>query len=212
MSYNPHLDQPVTHEGASLNQATAAVIALHGRGRDPEDIMTVCRRIGIGDLAWLAPAASEGTWYPEGFMAPLEANEPALTWTRDRIATLIDEITGHGIPLERVVLLGFSQGACAVSEYAVRNPRRYGGVIVFTGGLAGPPGTRWEYGGDFEGTPAFMGGSREDEWVPFERMQETLDVLRARGALVREHFYPGKDHVVCDEEVAVARAIIADLA
>ena len=211
MSYNPHLDQPVTQEGVSLNQATAAVIAMHGRGRDPEDMLAVCRRIGLGELAWLAPAASEGTWYPQGFMAPLEENEPSLAWTRERIATLVDEVTGHGIPHERIVLLGFSQGACAVAEYAVRNARRYGGVVIFTGGLAGPPGTQWDYGGDFDATPALIGGSREDDWVPFQRMRETLDVLRATGAAVSEYFYSGKDHVVSDEEVAAARAIIESL-
>lgn len=212
MTYNPHLDMPVSHEGMPFHQAAGAVIAMHGRGRNPEDVLEVCRRIGLDNLSWLAPAAHENIWYPQGFMADIGENEPFLSWSLERIDTLIDEVTGHGITPERTVLLGFSQGACAVAEYAVRNARRYGGVILFTGGLIGPAGTRWDYEGDFAATPAFIGGSDIDEWVPAERMRETRDVLRSLGAEVTEHFYSGREHIVSDEEVIAARAIIADLA
>ncbi len=211
VTYNPHLDQPVSHVGASLGTAGGAVIAMHGRGRDPEDVLALNPRIGVEGLAWLAPAASDNVWYPQGFMSPLEDNEPALGWTMERIDTLVREASGHGITPERIVLLGFSQGACAIAEYAIRNVRRYGGVIILTGGLIGPPGTQWDYGGDFEATPAFIGGSIEDDWVPHDRMLQTRDELRARGADVSEHFYSGSDHIVSDEEAAAARSIMSAL-
>jgi predicted esterase len=211
VSYNPHLDQPVSHEGTPLARAEAAVIAVHGRDRSPEDILQVCRRIDLGQPAWLAPAAADNSWYPNSFMAPLQENEPALSCALERIDTLLDEVAGHGIKAERTVLLGFSQGACVVAEYAVRNARRYGGLMVYTGGLIGPPGTQWEFGGGFAGTPDFIGGSGEDDWVPLQRMQETAAVLRGRGAEVTEYFYQGREHVVSDREVAAARRVIANL-
>lgn len=211
MTYNPHLDMPVSREDMPLNQAAGAVIAMHGRGRDPEDILQVCRRIGQNNLSWLAPAAHENTWYPQSFMADIADNEPFLSWTLERIDTLVDEVTGHGIPPDRTVLLGFSQGACAVAEYAARNARRYGGVILFTGGLIGPPGSQWNYEGDFAGTPAFIGGSDEDDWVPAVRMRETRDVLQSMGAQILEYFYSGREHIVSDEEVDAARDIIAGM-
>lgn len=211
VTYNPHLDQPVSQIGPALNDAEAAVIAMHGRGRDPQDVLEVGRRIGLDTLVWLAPAASDNIWYPQGFMSPLEENEPFLSWTLERIDTLKEEVMGHGIAPDKIVLLGFSQGACAAAEYAVRNARRYGAVIIFTGGLIGPTGTRWDYGGDFAGTPAYVSGSMEDDWVPHERMHETGDMLQGKGAEVTEYFYHGRDHVVSDEEVAVARAIMKAL-
>lgn len=211
MTYNPHLDQPIDHLGASLHQARAAVIALHGRSGNPESILDVGRRIGIGDLAWLAPAAQENSWYPQGFLAPLEDNEPALTWTLERIATLMDEATGHGLAPERIVLLGFSQGACAAAEYAVRNARRYGGLILFSGGLMGPPGTQWDWPGGFDGMPALVGGAREDPQVAMRRLLETRDVLRAMGAVISEHFYDGPGHLVSENEIDAARAILERL-
>lgn len=212
MTYNPHLDMPVSHEGAPFSQATGAVIAMHGRGRNPEDILKVCRRIGLDNLGWLAPAAHENIWYPQGFMADPADNQPFVSWTLERIDTLLDEVAGHGIAPERTILLGFSQGACAVAEYAARNARRYAGVILFTGGLIGPAGTRWDYEGDFAGTPVFIGGSDEDEWVPAVRMRETRDVLQSMGAQVSEYFYSGREHIVSDEEENAARDIIATLA
>ncbi|MEJ2760479.1 MAG: phospholipase [Gammaproteobacteria bacterium] len=211
MTYNPHLDQPVDHLGVPLPQARAAVIALHGRGGDPGSILDVGRRIGFGDLAWLAPAAQENSWYPDAFTAPLENNEPALTWTLERIATLLDEAAGHGLGAERIVLLGFSQGACAAAEYAVRNARRYGGLVLFSGGLMGPPGTRWDLSGGFDGMPALVGSAREDPQVPVQRLLETRDVLRAMDAVVTEHFYDGPGHLVSDGEIDAARAIMERL-
>ena len=211
MTYNPHLDQPVGYAGTPLDKAGGAVIAMHGRDRDPEDILAVCRRIGLGELAWLAPAAHENSWYPNSFMAPLEDNEPALSWTLERIQTLVDVVAGHGIAAERIVLLGFSQGACAVAEYAVRHARRYGGVLIFTGGVMGPAETRRDHSGSFAATPAFVGGSREDEWISVTRMIETRDLLRSMGAEVSDHFYTGRDHIVSDREVAAARVIIEGL-
>ena len=211
MSYNPHLDQPLGYAGAPLNQARGAVIAMHGRDWVPEDILSVCRRIGLDDIAWLAPAAHENTWYPNPFTAPLEDNEPSLSWTLERIQTLVDEVMAHGIAPEHIVLLGFSQGACAVAEYAVRHARRYGGIVIFTGGVMGPSDTQRNYGGGFAGTPAFVGGSREDEWISEARMRETCDLLRSMGAEVSDHFYSGCDHFVTDAEVTAARVIIQGL-
>ena len=211
MTYNPHLDQPVDYLGTPLHQARAVVIALHGRGGDPGSILDVARRIATGGLAWVAPAAQENSWYPRDFLAPLEDNEPALTWTLERIATLVDEAAGHGLGAGRVVLLGFSQGACAAAEYAVRNARRYGGLILFSGGLMGPPGTQWDRSGGFDGMPALVGGAREDPQVAMQRLIETRDRLRSMGAAVTDHFYPGAGHAVSDVEVDAARAVLERL-
>jgi len=91
----------------------------------------------------------------------------------------VNELLGRGIAQQRLVLIGFSQGACLTAEYAVRHAGRYGGVALCTGGLIGPPGTRWEYSGAFDGTPIFLGGSTTDTFVPLVRMRESAAIFRA---------------------------------
>jgi len=110
------------------------------------------------------------------------------------------------------VLAGFSQGACLVAEYAVRNADRYGGFLIFTGGLIGPPETRWEHEGSFDGTPVFLRTSDVDEFVPEERVRESARVFEHMGANVALRVYPGMDHVVNDDEIAAAKKILQQVA
>ena len=109
---------------------------------------------------------------------------------------------------EQILLLGFSQGACLVAEFAARHAARYGGVIVFTGGLVGPPGTTWDYSGSFEGTPVFLGSSDVDAHVPKTRVDESAAVFTRMGAEVTERMYPGMGHLVNDEEISFAQSLI----
>ena len=119
-------------------------------------------------FACLAPAAAGGTWYPFSFMAPQRAERARAEFgaRRSRIARGRVWPSG-GVPSHAIVLLGFSQGACLASEFAVRHPRRYGGVMVFSGGLIGPPGTTWDdVTGSLDGTPVFLGCSDVDAHMP----------------------------------------------
>ena len=107
------------------------------------------------------------------------------------------------------MLLGFSQGACLASEFAVRNPARYGGVIAFSGGLIGPPGTTWnELAGTFSETPVFLGCSDVDPHIPKPRVHESAGVLTRMGAEVTERIYPRMGHTINDDEIAFARSIM----
>lgn len=205
---NPHPAHPIVVRGKPVASADAAVIALHGRDRDPADILSVCSRIGGSDLAWLAPTAANASWYPFGFMDVIEKNEPWLSRSLERVDTLVRELLAQGCGRQQIVLLGFSQGACVVAEYALRHPRRYGGLLIFTGAAIGPAGTRWDYQGDFAGTPALVSGSQDDEWVPCARMHETARLLQSKGAQVTEHFYPGGAHGVNDDEISIARRLL----
>ena len=172
----------------------------------------IADRLRLGDLAWLAPAAFENSWYPNRFMEPLVANQPMLDHALESVHTLVTGLGADGFSPDRIVLLGFSQGACLVAEYAVRNARRYAGIVAFTGGLIGPPGSTWNFGGSFEGTPAFLGTSDVDEWVPASRVLETEKILSARGARVELEVYPRMEHVVCDDEIRRARKLISGAA
>ena len=203
----PHGNQPVMREGAPLGTAPV-VIMSHGRGAGPRNILDLLPRLARPGFTYLAPAAAGNTWYPHGFMAAIENNEPGLSSALDVLSGLVDDTIASGIDASRIVLLGFSQGACLTAEFAARHARRYGGVIVFTGGLIGPAETRRDYAGSFDGTPVFLGCSDVDGHVPRTRVDETAAVMRRMGANVDERISPGMAHIVNDDEIAAAQEIL----
>src|SRR5829696_277696 len=144
---HPHGGERVLLGGAPLETAAGALIAIHGRGAGAEDIIALAREVAAPDVAILAPQAAANTWYPYRFLEPTERNEPYLSSALRIVADLISQLGEHGITPERIAILGFSQGACLALEGAARNARRYAAVIGFSGGLIGPPGTRFAFAG-----------------------------------------------------------------
>ncbi len=207
---DPHGDSPVSHVGARVTAARAVVMLAHGRNAAPPNILELAGRLDLPDVAYLAPAASGRTWYPLSFLAPREQNEPALTSALARLHALVHDVTELGVPLSRIVLGGFSQGACLACEYVWQHPARFGGLIAFSGGLIGPPGTTWTPtpAHALDGLPVFLGCSDVDSHVPKARVDESAEVLRGIGADVTLRLYPGMGHLVSDDEIGHARAVI----
>jgi len=203
-----HEGQPFVVRGRSLEESHAVAIMMHGRGRTTDDILELANRIGNSAFTYLAPTAKDNTWYPYGFMEAIEKNEPFLSSALAIYDALIGQLLEKGFSKQQIILLGFSQGACLTAEYAVRHADRYGGIVLFTGGLIGPPGTSWHYPGSFQGTPIFLGTSDIDGFVPRERVQESAAIFEQMGAQVIERVYPGMDHIVNDDEIAIAQAIM----
>ncbi|MDX1746720.1 MAG: dienelactone hydrolase family protein, partial [Halobacteriales archaeon] len=164
-------------------------------------ILDIAGEFDRPDAAYLAPQAARNTWYPQSFMAETTANEPWLSSALAAVDRTVNRVTAAGIPHDRTVLLGFSQGACLASEYVARNARRYGGLVVLSGGLIGPPGTPRDYEGSLADTPVFIGCSDRDPHIPIERVHETTRVLTDLGADVQEEIYPNMGHGVSPEEL-----------
>lgn len=204
-----HQGQPVLTSGVPLEQACAAMILVHGRGATAEDILALAEEFHQPDVAYLAPQAAGNTWYPQTFLAPLSSNEPKLSSALAVIAGLLERIAAAGIPPERTLLLGFSQGACLSLEFAARNARRYGGVAGLSGGLIGPDGTPRDYPGSLDGTPIFLGCSDVDAHIPKARVQHSTEVLRRLGGVLTERLYPGMGHTVNRDEIDRVTAMVA---
>lgn len=207
----PHQGQPVLFFGEPLKTAHAAMILVHGRGASAEDILFLAREFPAPGFAYLAPQAAGHEWYPFSFMAPLESNEPGLSSALAVIASLLSQIAGAGIPSERTILLGFSQGACLSLEFAARNARRYGGIVGLSGGLIGPSGTPRDYPGSLENTPVFLGCSEKDPHIPRPRVELSAQVLQHLGGNVTLRFYPNLTHTVNRDEVRVVQEIVKAL-
>lgn len=184
------------------------MILVHGRGASAADIMTLGAELTHPGFAYFAPQAAGSAWYPLPFTAPMEDNEPYLSSALEVLASLLASVE-KSIPADRVILLGFSQGACLTLEFAARNARRYGGVVGLSGGLIGPDGTPRDYTGDFEGTPAFLGCSDVDPHIRKDRVLEAADVLKRMGGLVTLRLYPQMGHTVNDDELQEVRKIVA---
>jgi len=208
----PHEGQPVIEAGVPLGRASAVVIMVHGRNAAPANVLDLARRLDRPGLTYLAPAAADRTWYPLSFLADLAANEPGVSSGLAVLEALVARVEGAGIPRSRIVLIGFSQGACLISEFAIRHASRLGGVVAFSGGAIGPAGTTWNYAGSLQGTPVFLGCSDVDAHVPEPRVRETADAFTRKGAHVTVRIYPGMGHVVNDEELAFAQRLLDDVA
>ena len=189
-----------------MRAARAACILLHGRGATAEDIITIASEIQHAGWAYLAPQAAGNAWYPNPFTAPLESNEPYLSEALNVVSKLVERIEAT-VPAQRVMLLGFSQGACLALEWAVRNARRYGAVVGLSGGLIGPDDSPRDYPGSFERTPVFLGCSDMDPYTPMQRVVAAGEVFKRMNAEVGVRFYPGMGHVVGSEEIGMVRAL-----
>lgn len=204
----PHQGQPVIAGGALLSHARGALILTHGRGATAESILSLAPLLGADHLAWYAPQASGNTWYPQSFLSAIPQNEPGISSGLQALADLVSDIEAGGIPSDRIALLGFSQGACLTLEFAARHPKRYGALIGFSGGLIGPEGTPRDYAGSLDGTPVFLGCSDVDSHIPLARVHESAEVLARMGAAVDARIYPGMGHLVNEDEIDAARALL----
>jgi predicted esterase len=206
-----HEGQHLLRGGTPLHTARAAVILLHGRGASAEDILSLGEQ-AIEDLpcvSLLAPQASGGAWYPLRFLAPLEENEPHLTSALGVVAGLVREVESVGLPSSKIVLAGFSQGACLALEYAARNPRAYGGVLGLSGALIGPPGAPRSPKGGMAGTDVYLGCSDRDPHIPLSSVEEAAAFFRGIGATVDKAIFPGMGHTVNAEELAEFQSLVS---
>jgi glyoxalase family protein len=212
---DPHASGELYTAGTPLGQATGAVILLHGRGGNARDILTLSRALAPANtpIAFLAPQGDGFTWYPNSFLAERELNQPFLDSALARVQSVVDQALAAGIPLDRIVIAGFSQGACVATEFIAAHPARYAGLIAWTGGLIGPQGSHLTgsdpaHSGNLSGTPALFASSDPDSWVPWPRVEESAKILTAMGAQVTLRRFPNKPHSVSGEEIDLARKLI----
>jgi predicted esterase len=211
----PSLSVPGPHNGASLlvagtplAEARGALILVHGRGATADGMVDLARHFRAERFALLAPQAIGNSWYPFSFLMPLAQNQPHLDSALALLGALTDQVGADGIPRDRQVLLGFSQGACLAQEFAARSGKRWGGVVGLSGGLIGPPGTPRVYPAGFTGTPVILGCSDVDPHIPEGRVHESAQVFEQLGGEVTKRIYPGMAHTINEEEVALVRDLL----
>ena len=204
----PHQKSKTVYTGAEVKDAKGAMVMIHGRGATAESIITLADELDADDLHLVAPQANQFQWYPLSFLAPTERNEPGLSSGLQAIHDIITELAEKGIPKEKVILLGFSQGACLATEFVARHPAKYGGLAALSGGVIGDEVSPKNYSGSLEGTPAFFGCSDIDAHIPKERVDESEEILTHLGAKVTKKIYKGMGHTVNEDEIEEVKNII----
>lgn len=203
-----HEKQVIT-QGRALSETGKALIMVHGRGATAESMLGLADDLHAADFSLFAPQATSGSWYPYSFMAPVSQNQPALDSAIEQLHDLVKHITEQGISSRHIYLAGFSQGACLTAEYATRNAQQYGGLLIFTGGLIGQHLDTGNYKGNFENTPVLITTGDPDLHVPVSRVEETAKTMEEKGAIVTKQIYKGRPHTILQEEINLARKILA---
>ena len=208
---DPHANLTVTEVGTPLAEARAAAILLHGRGGSAGDILGLAAELDRPGMAWLAPQAAGHSWYPRSFLAPLDSNQPHLGSALAAVGRLVDRVAAEGPGVERLALIGFSQGACLALETAARRGQRLGAVAGLTGGLIGPPGTAWRHDGSLDGTPVLLASGDPDPHVPWSRVEQSATAFADWGAEVDLRRYPGLPHTINNDELERLDELLAAL-
>ena len=207
----PHQTVKAAEYGAPISRAKAAMIMVHGRGATAESMFSLADEFAQPDFHYVAPQAQNHTWYPYSFLQPKENNQPGLNSGLQQISNLLSNLNEEGIPSEKVILLGFSQGGCLATEFAARHPQKLGGVVGLSGGLIGPVIETSLYSGSMEQTPVFLGCSNVDPHIPKERVDETEAVFEKLNANVTKSIYPGMPHTVNEDEIKTVRGMMANI-
>ena len=208
---DPHANEPLLVQGAPLAQATFALVMVHGRGGSAEGMIPIARAADGLDAAIIAPRAAGGSWYPDRFLAPVANNEPYLSSALVAVGRAIAHVTSAGIPAHRIILMGFSQGACLSLEYAARHAQRYGGVAAFAGARIGEVRDDTVNAGHFSNTPVFLGCGNDDTHIPEPRVHETAARYTEQGADVDLRIYDHIGHNIVGDQIDALRAMLQTL-
>ena len=207
----PHQKLSPKTYGAPLSRAKAAMILVHGRGATAGSMFPLADEFAQPDVHYVAPQASNHTWYPYSFLAPTKNNEPGISSGLQRLHEILTGLSEEGMDPVRIMLLGFSQGACLAAEFAARHPQKLGGVVAFSGGLIGPDIDESIYTGSMEQTPVFLGCSDVDPHIPKERVDRTEEIFGKLNANVTKRIYKGMGHTINEDEIKAVRGMMANV-
>lgn len=193
--------------------ADALCVFVHGRGQSPEEMGEhVIARLRNTTAHVVLPRAPGGVWYDARAIDPLSAHsESQLEAALDAIDAAIDLAISEGAPGDRVVLAGFSQGACLALEYALRRPGRLRGLVAFTGCRVGGD-LRAQAAAFLDGLPAYLSCGDADPWIPLDAFFEAAQDMAQAGAALRVEVFPGRAHEVLDAEITVLEAMLEQVA
>ena len=199
---------------------TVAIIWLHGLGADGNDFVPLVRELdlkGLGGIRFVFPHAKTipvtvnggyvmRAWYDiTGAELVRREDENGLRASQQEVEAFIAREKARGIPASRIILAGFSQGCAMTIQAGLRHPEPLAGMICLSGYVPLSAKLGMERTQESLQTPIFMAHGRHDNVVPFNRAEQSRDLLVSLGYQVEWHEY-AMQHSVCLEEVQAMSA------
>jgi phospholipase/carboxylesterase len=195
--------------GEGVGASPLAVVAIHGRGQDVDFLRGLAERIAVSGVGFFAPTAPGNTWYPHPFLDGSPENAAGLADALGTVATTVAAAETAGFA--RVVVLGFSQGACVLSHLLLTQDLALAGAVLFTGGYVGPDALDPSHVVARPGLPVLLRSIDQDPWVPAHRFADTVKLLTRSGAHVDALMETGDEHGVTERAIADARVFLTAL-
>ena len=204
-----------TIEAESGPKPTATIVILHGLGADGNDFVPIAQELqldAVGPVRFIFPHAPVlpvtinggyrmRAWYDIlGTELAGVQDEAGLRRSRELVESLLVREEERGMPSERIVLAGFSQGCAMALLAGLRHGRRLAGIAGLSGYLPLAQQTATERSAANQATPVFLAHGSTDEVVIPVRGEASRDALQALGYAVEWHGYP-MGHTVSGEEI-----------
>ncbi len=203
-------------ETQSTDAPAASLIVLHGLGADGNDFVPIARELELSAVggarfvfphAPMRPVTMNGgyvmrAWYDiAGTPGARVEDEAGLRASRSQIEALIAREVARGMPAQRIVLMGFSQGCAMTLLTGLRHDQRLAGLVGLSGYLPLAAHTAAERSAANADVPIFLAHGRDDPMIALDRATASRDALLALGYDIEWHDY-AMPHSVCMDEIA----------
>jgi len=205
-----------TIEVTTGEKPTAAVIWLHGLGADGHDFEPLVPELswsGAPDIRYVFPHApvrpvtinggmAMRAWYDiVSLTSHRDHDQRGIADSVNQAAALVRQEIARGIPAQRILLAGFSQGGAIALQLALRFPQRLAGLVALSTYLLLDHRLEQDAHEANRGLPVFVGHGSHDPMVPVQLGETAAARLRGMGHDVEFHRYP-MPHAVCPEEIS----------
>lgn len=179
------------------------VITLHGRGVNGEDLMPLANEIALPGIRWIFPDAPfpfPSDWGGRMWYGFAPEKDEGIVASRRLLFDLLDDLTERQkIPAEKLVLMGFSQGAVMSLDAGLRYPKKLAMIVALSGYLPFPERLAAEKSAASAGLPIILIHGTGDEVVPVDGSRKAQEALLKEGYPVRLREYPMGHEVIPDE-------------
>ncbi len=204
-----------TIELESAPNPTVAVIWMHGLGADGNDFVPIVKELnlhGCPAIRFVFPHAATmpvtinggyvmRAWYDIlGTDIAKREDEAGLRLSQRSIEQLIEREKERGIPANRIILAGFSQGCAMALQVGLRYPEKLAGLLCLSGYVPLRDVLTNERHSANHHTPIFLAHGRADPVIPLQRAEQSRDLLLELGYSIEWHEYM-MQHSVCEEEI-----------
>jgi len=204
-----------TIELDSAANPTVSIIWMHGLGADGNDFVPLVKELdlrGCPGIRFIFPSAGTmpvtinngyvmRAWY-DILVSDLvrREDESGLRASQAQIEALVAREKARGIPANRIILAGFSQGCAMALQTGLRHPEKLAGLMCLSGYLPLADKTAADRTPASLDTPIFMAHGTADPVVQIGRAQQSRDLLTGLGYKIEWHEYP-MQHSLCQEEI-----------